>query len=157
MLDASARRWGTRLSLGGSTEGDEGASNDWGELGSEWDPTSFESAAVESPDGEERQRLVGNLIATYFRGYTDVAAARGEAFLDLDRGLLVISQHAQRLGYDAVVLFLDELILWLATRAGDVDFVSNEGSKLSKLVEAQRSDRPIPIISFVARQRDLRS
>ena len=114
------------------------------------------SASAESPDGEERQRLVGDLIATYFRGYTDVAAARGEAFLDLDRGLVVISQHAQRLGYDAVVLFLDELILWLATRAGDVDFVSNQGSKLSKLVEAQRSERPIPIISFVARQRDLR-
>lgn len=67
-----------------------------------------------------------------------------------------MSQHAKRLGYDVVVLFLDELILWLATRAGDVDFVSNEGSKLSKLVEAQRSERPIPIISFVARQRDLR-
>ena len=67
-----------------------------------------------------------------------------------------MSHHAQRLGYDAVVLFLDELILWLATRAGDVDFVSAEGAKLSKLVEAQRADRPIPIISFVARQRDLR-
>jgi hypothetical protein len=67
-----------------------------------------------------------------------------------------MSQHARRLGYDAVVLFLDELILWLATRAGDVDFVANEGSKLSKLVEAQRLDRSIPIISFVARQRDLR-
>ena len=107
-------------------------------------------------DGEERQRLVGDLIATYFRGYADVAVAQGEAFLDLDSGLVVMSQHAQRLGYDAVVLFLDELILWLATRAGDVDFVSNEGSKLSKLVEAQRSERPIPIISFVARQRDLR-
>ena len=85
-----------------------------------------------------------------------MAGVRGEAFLDLDRGLVVMSQHAKRLGYDAVVLFLDELILWLATRAGDVDFVSNEGSKLSKLVEAQRSERPIPIISFVARQRDLR-
>ena len=111
---------------------------------------------MESPEGEERQRLVGDLISTYFSGYADVAAARGEAFLDLDRGLVVMSQHARQLGYDAVVLFLDELILWLATRAGDVDFVSNEGSKLSKLVEAQRSERPIPIISFVARQRDLR-
>ncbi|MER8601129.1 hypothetical protein NKH09_25145 [Mesorhizobium sp. M1339] len=137
-------------------EGSEDVGDGWGDLGSEWNAQSFESAAAESPEDEERQRLVGDLIANYFRGYTDVAAARGEAFLDLDRGLVVMSQHAQRLGYDAVVLFLDELILWLATRAGDVDFVSNEGSKLSKLVEAQRSDRPIPIISFVARQRDLR-
>ena len=30
-----------------------------------------------------------------------------------------------------------------------------EGQKLAKLVEAQTPDRPIPIISFVARQRDL--
>lgn len=137
-------------------EGKEGGGDGWGDLGAEWDATSFESAAAEPPEGEERQRLVGDLISTFFRGYADVAAARGEAFLDLDRGLVVMSQHAKALGYDAVVLFLDELILWLATRAGDVDFVSNEGSKLSKLVEAQRSERPIPIISFVARQRDLR-
>jgi len=33
---------------------------------------------------------------------------------------------------------------------------STEGSKVSKLVEAQTADRPIPIVSFVARQRDLR-
>ena len=111
---------------------------------------------LEPPEGEERQRLVGDLIATYFTSYADVAAARGEAFVDLDTGLAIMSHHAKRLGYDAVVLFLDELILWLATRAGDVDFVSAEGAKLSKLVEAQRADRPIPIISFVARQRDLR-
>lgn len=38
----------------------------------------------------------------------------------------------------------------------DVDFISTEGSKLSKLVEAQHADRPVPIVSFVARQRDLR-
>jgi hypothetical protein len=137
-------------------EGQQGGGGGWGDLGAEWDATSFESAAAEPPEGEERQRLVGDLISTYFSGYADIAAARGEAFLDLDRGLVVLSQHARQLGYDAVVLFLDELILWLATRAGDVDFVSNEGSKLSKLVEAQRSERPIPIISFVARQRDLR-
>jgi hypothetical protein len=134
-------------------EGREGGGDGWGDLGAEWDGISFESAAAEQPEGEERQRLVGDLITTFFRGYTEVAAARGESFLDIDRG---VSEHAQRLGYDAVVLFLDELILWLATRAGDVDFVSKEGSKLSKLVEAQRSERPIPIISFVARQRDLR-
>src|SRR5262249_25347725 len=137
-------------------EGKENDGDGWGDLGSEWDLASFESAAAEPAEGEERQRLVGDLIATFFHSYADVAATRGEAFIDIDRGLVVMSQHARRLGYDAVVLFLDELILWLATRAGDVDFVSNEGSKLSKLVEAQRSDRPIPIISFVARQRDLR-
>ena len=136
----------------GAQEGDEG----WGDFGAAWDAGAFESAALEAPEGDERQRLVGDLIRTFFRGYADVALAKGEAFVDLDTGLAIMSHHARRLGYDAVVLFLDELILWLATRAADVNFVSSEGAKLSKLVEAQRADRPIPIISFVARQRDLR-
>src|SRR5438045_4092485 len=129
------------------------AGDDWN---APWDAPGFEAATLEPPEGEERQRLVGDLIARFFGGYRDVAAARGEAFVSLDTGLAIVSHHARRLGYDAVVLFLDELILWLATRAADVNFVSAEGSKLSKLVEAQRADRPIPIISFVARQRDLR-
>lgn len=131
------------------------ASDGWGDLGGAWDALAFETAILEPPSGEERQRLLGDLIKTYFTSYADIATARGEAFVDLDTGLAIMSQHAQHLGYDAVILFLDELILWLATRAGDVDFVSAEGAKLSKLVEAQRP-RPIPIISFVARQRDLR-
>ena len=66
-----------------------------------------------------------------------MAAARGEAFVDLDAGLAIMSQHAQRLGYDAVVLFLDELILWLASRAGDV-ISSPTRVEAVKLVEAQR-------------------
>ena len=141
----------SHLNVGANSD-DDG----WGDFGSQWDAGSFVSATLEPPEGEERQRLVGALIATYFQNYQDVAATRGEAFVDLDAGLAIMSQHAQRLGYDGVVLFLDELILWLASRAGDVDFVNNEGSKLSKLVEAQDARRPVPIISFVARQRDLR-
>jgi hypothetical protein len=134
-----------------------GASDDgWGELEGAWDAESFEAAMLEPPEGVERQRLVGDLVSKIFTAYANVAAAGGEAFVDLDTGLSIMSHHAKRLGYDAVVLFLDELILWLATRAADVNFVANEGSKLSKLVEAQRADRPIPIVSFVARQRDLR-
>src|SRR5205085_4878609 len=70
--------------------------------------------------------------------------------------LCVLSQHARDLGYDALLLFLDELILWLATRSVDLDFVKREAAKLTNLVEAQTPDRPIPIVSFVARQRDLR-
>ncbi|MGO9328499.1 MAG: phage resistance protein [Steroidobacteraceae bacterium] len=140
----------------GLNEGMQRGGDGWGDLGGDWTVASFEAAALEPPEGEERQRLVGDLIATYFKSYADVAATRGESFVDLDAGLAIMSHHAKRLGYDAVVLFLDELILWLASRAGDVNFVSSEGAKLSKLVEAQRSDRPIPIISFVARQRDLR-
>jgi hypothetical protein len=67
-----------------------------------------------------------------------------------------ISRHAKGLGYDAVVLFLDELVLWLASRMGDVAFVSREGSKVVRLVEADAANRPAPIVSFIACQRDLR-
>ncbi|HEX7446336.1 MAG TPA: hypothetical protein VF306_02260, partial [Pirellulales bacterium] len=80
----------------------------------------------------------------------------GDAFISLDKGLSVLSRHAGSLGYDAVILFLDELVLWLASHAADLKFVHQEGQKLAKLVEAQTPDRPIPMISFVARQRDLR-
>jgi len=50
---------------------------------------------------------------------------------------------------------LDELILWLATHAGDLPFPQTEGPKLAKLVEHVRP-LPVPVVSFVARRRDLR-
>lgn len=95
-------------------------------------------------------------MRAFFSAYQTAAGVQGESFLPLDQGLAVLSKHARDLGYDAVILFLDELILWLASRAADTAFVSSEGSKLSKLVEAQYSERPVPLVSFVARQRDLR-
>ena len=60
------------------------------------------------------------------------------------KGIAAYDYHARDLGYDAVILFLDELILWLASRAADLAFVSSEGAKLSKLVEAQHADRQVP-------------
>src|SRR5207244_4934087 len=51
---------------------------------------------------------------------------------------------------------LHELILWLASQSADLAFVNREGQKIAKLVEAMSADRPIPIIGFIARQRDLR-
>lgn len=137
-------------------QGMGGGGQGWGELGGGWDAESFEAAMLEPPKGEERMRLVGDLIARYFTAYTSVAETRGEAFVALDDGFSIMSRHAKALGYDAVILFLDELILWLASRAADVSFVSSEGTKLVKLVEATHADRPIPLVSFVARQRDLR-
>lgn len=131
------------------------AAGGWGELDSGWDAASFEAAMLEPPNGEERSRLVGDLITQYFSAYRSLAGS-GEAFVSLDDGLSIMSRHAQALGYDAVILFLDELVLWLASHAADVNFVSREGTKLVKLVEATNADRPVPLISFVARQRDLR-
>jgi hypothetical protein len=133
-----------------------GGAGGWGDLGGGWDTTSFEAAMLEPPRGEERMRLVGDLITRFFTAYAAMAESRGEAFVPLDDGLSIMSKHAKALGYDGVILFLDELILWLASRAADVSFVTSEGTKLVKLVEATHADRPIPLVSFVARQRDLR-
>ena len=63
-----------------------------------WDGPSFEAATLEGPTGEERQRLVGDLIRAYFKGYGEVAAATGEAFVDLDNGLAIMSQHCSAPG-----------------------------------------------------------
>jgi hypothetical protein len=133
-----------------------GGDSGWGDLSGGWDAASFEAAMLEPPSGDDRVRLVGDLISRFFTAVADVAESRGEAFVPLDDGLSIMSRHAKALGYDAVILFLDELILWLASRAADASFVSSEGTKLVKLVEAGNADRPIPLVSFVARQRDLR-
>jgi len=133
----------------------------WGEIGRGWDATSFDRVVNAPPDFEkyfkqsqaadDRDRLVGDLIEVFFS-----AIKSAGDFVDLDAGLSIISKHAKSLGYDGLILFLDELILWLASRAGDLAFINREGQKLAKLVEAQTADRPTPIISFVARQRDLK-
>ena len=136
-----------------------GGESDWGDLDANWDAERFDRAinSPPGPDSEDRTQLVGKLVEKFFASYRDVArtSEQGEAFIPLDDGLSVISKHAEALGYDAVILFLDELVLWLAGFAAKLDFMHQEGQKLAKLVEAQRADRPIPLVSFVARQRDL--
>lgn len=132
------------------------ASSGWGTLAESWTEASFEEARRAAPGDERRTRLVGELVQTFFSSYGDVVRGQDEAYVSLDIGLAAISRHAKDLGYDAIVLFLDELILWLASHAAEPAFVSREGQKLAQLVEAQHADRPIPIVSFVARQRDLR-
>jgi hypothetical protein len=138
--------------LGGTPPADSG----WGSLEAGWDADSFDAAMAAPPAAEERQRLIGNLIDAYFQSARTLAAGHSAAFVPLDEGLAVMSRHAQALGYDAVILFLDELILWLASQAADVAFVNREGQKIAKLVEAMTAERPIPLVSFIARQRDLR-
>ncbi len=133
-----------------------GAKPGWGKLASGWDAARFEAALGSPPDSEEARRLTEDLLTDVFPEYADLAGGQGLGFLPLDKGLEAISHHARSLGYDGLILFLDELILWLASRAADLAFVHEEGQKLTKLVEAQYSNRPVPIISFVARQRDLR-
>lgn len=135
-----------RLNVGGETSG-------WGAYDG-WNAEKFATAMAADPGSKSgrdlRNDLVSRLVETFF------TSARGAGqFVDLDNGLSVISRHAKQVGYDALILFLDELILWLASHAANPTFVSHEGQKLAKLVEAQTPDRPAPIVSFVARQRDL--
>lgn len=150
-------------------ESTEVSNSGWGDLKAKWTAERFESALLTPPKPkdqshlteddktklQERQLLVGDLVKTFFQSYQSIASGEEERYVSLDQGLSILSQHAKSLGYDAVILFLDELILWLASRATDLKFVHQEGQKLAKLVEAQTPDRPVPIISFVARQRDL--
>ncbi|NLY00515.1 MAG: hypothetical protein GXY83_30840 [Rhodopirellula sp.] len=98
----------------------------WGTISAGWDAGSFDTAVAAAPGDKERTRLVGDLIGAFFRSYHNVAAGQDEAYLDLDKGLAVISQHAQALGYDALILFLDELILWMASHAADLNFIHHE-------------------------------
>lgn len=136
--------------------GQSGSNEDWGELGSAWDAKSFEDAAGAPPDSELHLRLVSTLLQSVASSHAEVVSNRGGTFVRFDEGLSIISQHAAKLGYDAVLLFLDELILWLSQNSDDLGFVKREAAKLTNLVEAQSAERPIPLVSFVARQRDLR-
>lgn len=90
--------------------GDSGDGDDaWGGLVSDsWTLERYRAGLVAPAESEERKELVSALVRNYFSSFLEQAE-----YVDLDRGLSVISEHARELGYDAVVLFLDELILWL--------------------------------------------
>lgn len=79
-----------------------------------WTATTYDQARSSSPSSSRRLELVTTLVHVYFRSYT-----RQAGYVDLDTGLAAISSHARGLGYDAVVLFLDELVLWLAFAVQD--------------------------------------
>jgi hypothetical protein len=131
-------------------QGDKGGGGRWGSLSGGWTAESYETAA-EDPTTDRHGDLVSDLVQHLITSIVQ----EGE-YLDIDKGLAALSRHAKSLEYDGVILFLDELVLWLASRSGSVDFLNQEVNKLAKLVEAQEMRRPVPIISFIARQRDLR-
>lgn len=106
---------------------------------------------------ELRAKLVHDASVTWFPGFAKNAAEDEHGFISLDAGLAVIAEHAKSLGYDGLVLFLDELILWLANQLHDPKKSgSREADKITNFVEGADSRRAIPIVSFIARQRDLR-
>ena len=128
---------------------------EWGSTG--WDTASLDRAFAEPQDGPERRRLVGDLLVGPFQRYAGTVRADQASYIDFDEGLSVISQHARNvLGCDAIVLLLDELVLWLAGFVADPTKIHEQVQKVSKLTESAAGPRPAPIISFVPRQRDLR-
>ena len=131
-----------------------GASTDarWGKKGAAagWDGARFDAARA-SVDPDERSRLFSALVKTLFPAF----ATQSSRYLSFDQGLPRLAQHAASLGYDAVVVFLDELILWLASGASNREWLNVEIGKLAKMVEGQSDDQRIPIVTFAARQRDI--
>ncbi|MFG3657083.1 PglY protein [Streptomyces sp. NPDC047706] len=112
--------------------------------------------AFDAPAGDPyREALVSALLSGPMAAYAQGARGDKDAFVPLENGLSVISRHARSLGYDGIVLFLDELILWLQAHMGEQDFVRDQVQRLVKLIESGDTDRPVPIVSFISRQRDL--
>jgi hypothetical protein len=120
-----------------------------------WTPAELDAAFAATAGDPRRDALVSALLSGPMASYGQGARGDKDAFLPLENGLAVISRHAKALGYDGIVLFLDELILWLQAHMSQRDFVNNQVSKLVKLIESGDNDRPVPIVSFISRQRDL--
>ncbi|WP_330354472.1 hypothetical protein [Streptomyces chartreusis] len=113
-------------------------------------------AAFKAPAGDpQRDQLLTALFSGPMKSYADTVSGDAAAYVSLDDGLSEISKHARSLDYDGVVLFLDELVLWLQARMSDRTFINDEIQKLVKLIESSNPDRPVPIVSFISRQRDL--
>jgi hypothetical protein len=132
-----------------------GGDDDWGDERL-WTTDLLDAAFAAGHEDELRRKLVSDLLTTWQKGFFRNALEDAEGFISLDRGLTEIARHAKDLNYDALILFLDELILWLANSIGDQQFVSREIQKITNFVEGADARRPIPIVSFIARQRDLR-
>lgn len=137
-----------KLSDGSAAADDEG----WGELraADRWDAARFD-AVCESEDLDRRAQLFDALVRTWLPAFV----GQNQRWVDIDAGLGVISRHAKALGYGGVVVFFDELILWLTSLASDRGRLNGEVQKLAKLVEAQDLKRPVALVGFAARQRDI--
>ncbi|MER5650685.1 PglY protein [Streptosporangium sp. NPDC002524] len=120
-----------------------------------WTGAELDAAFRAAPGDPLRGELISALLDSLLSAYGGSVHGDRTAFVPLETGLAEISRHAKSLGYDAVVLFLDELILWLNGHLANLEFVTTEANKLVKLVESGDAGRPVPIVSFIARQRDI--
>lgn len=148
------RQMGDDAFIKGLPGGDD--EDEWGETEVFWTPALLDEAFASDPTADLRRRLVVDLLSSWGQGLLSAAQEDADGFISLDRGLGEIARHAKDLGYDGLVLFLDELILWLANSIGDERFVAREIQKITNFVEGGDATRAVPVISFIARQRDLR-
>ncbi|WP_431996961.1 hypothetical protein [Streptomyces fungicidicus] len=141
-------------------DGGGGADEDDDELqvigaGGAWTAAELDEAFAAPAGDARRERLESALLTGPMRSYAESARGDAAKYVPLENGLAAISRHARSLEYDGVVLFLDELVLWLQAHMRDRTFVNSEIQKLVKLIESGDADRPVPIVSFISRQRDL--
>src|SRR5690606_8271686 len=120
------------------------------DLGGGWDAASYDAAAAEAPGHPARDRLISDLIAAYFPAYE-----RSGEWLSMKDGLRALTEHAQTLGYEGLVFLIDEVVLWLGQHLGDQNWVQGQIEKVVQLGENAAAGLPIPIASFLARQRAL--
>jgi hypothetical protein len=118
-------------------KGVAGGSGGWGNISAAWEAVSYTEALKSPHNSEPCRRLVRDLVETHFP-----AMKNTEEFVDLEDGLAVISSHAKEIGYDAVVLFLDELVLWLATHAADPAITCSSIRSFTRTEPASASAMP---------------
>lgn len=150
--DTAFARW-----LGGDTPGADPDDLDVidGAPAAGWSTAELDAAFGAPPGSSLRRGLESALLSGPMTSYARGATGDADAFVPLEDGLAVIAEHARRLGYDGLILFLDELILWLQAHMSNQEFVNTQVSKLVKLIESGVGERALPIVSFISRQRDL--
>ncbi|MGP5642077.1 DUF6079 family protein [Corynebacterium variabile] len=115
----------------------------------DWTAASYQVARATTASEAQRRNLSSALTETLFTAYRT-----NSQWIPLADGLAEIARHAKSLGYEGVVLFLDELILWLMFQRS-AELFNNEAQKLTLLVESGQGQLAVPVISFIARQYDL--
>ena len=132
--------------------GGTGTADEWGDFGDTgaWTPERLDRALAAAADDPERQQLVMTATERVLGDYADTSD-----FEPIGVGLERMTAHAKANGYDGIVLFLDELILWLAGQSSNLPFLQREVAKLLQIVEGQHMKRPIPVVAFIARQKRL--
>jgi hypothetical protein len=154
--DAAAlrRTLGDDAFLAGLNATAPGSGSLWGRLGvgsADWTAQRYNAATAPTAARDERRQVQQALMSSHFTSFS-----RNTDWLSLDEGLSVIAEHARSLGYDGVVLLLDELMLWLTFIISERERLNREVQKITKLVEGSRGRLAVPITSFLARQHDLR-